>query len=97
MEQTVLKSTLPETGFLRLANIIGDAKASPPIPAIIPVSKSTWWAGDKSGRFCQLPVGSAAFFIFFQKNTVFSSKSSAHGKEYIEGNFFDLAGVNETI
>ena len=33
---------------------------------------------------------------FFQKNTVFSSKSSALGKEYIEGNFFDLAGVNET-
>ena len=42
---------LPETGFLRLPHIIGDPKASPPIPARIPVSKSTWWAGVKSGRY----------------------------------------------
>ena len=50
---------LPETGFLRLSSIIGDPgdpAAEPPkspIPAIIPVSKSTWWAGVKSGRFPQ--------------------------------------------
>lgn len=43
--------TLPETGFLRLPQIIGDANANPPIPAIIPVSKSTWWAGVKTGRY----------------------------------------------
>lgn len=43
--------TLPETGFLRLPNIIGAPKADPPIPAIIPVSKSTWWAGVKSGLY----------------------------------------------
>lgn len=42
---------LPETGYLRLPQIIGDKKANPPIPPIIPVSKSTWWAGVKSGRF----------------------------------------------
>ena len=42
---------LPETGFLRLNQIIGNPKAIPPIPAIIPVSKSTWWAGVKSGRY----------------------------------------------
>ncbi len=42
---------LPETGFLRLPDIIGDLKASPPIPARIPVSKSTWWAGVKTGRY----------------------------------------------
>lgn len=35
------KSTLPQTGFLRL----------PAVLAVIPVSKSTWWAGVKSGRF----------------------------------------------
>nr|WP_082642802.1 AlpA family phage regulatory protein [Legionella spiritensis] len=40
---------LSETGFLRLKQIIGDKKANPPIPAIIPVGKSTWWV--KSGRF----------------------------------------------
>ncbi len=42
---------LPETGFVRLQNIIGDPKSNPPVPAIIPVSKSTWWAGVKSGKF----------------------------------------------
>ncbi len=42
---------LPETGFVRLQSIIGDPKSNPPVPAIIPVSKSTWWAGVKSGRF----------------------------------------------
>lgn len=44
---------LPETGFLRLSQIIGDAKATPPIPAIIPVGKSTWWAGVKEGHYPQ--------------------------------------------
>jgi hypothetical protein len=46
-------SQLPETGFLRLWQIIGDKKAEPPIPPVIPVSKSTWWAGVKSGRYPQ--------------------------------------------
>jgi predicted DNA-binding transcriptional regulator AlpA len=42
---------LPESGFVRLPQIIGNPKAKPPIPAVIPVKKSTWWAGVKSGRF----------------------------------------------
>lgn len=48
---------LPETGYLRLNQIIGNPKANPPTPPIIPVSKSTWWAGVKSGRYPQ-PVHS---------------------------------------
>ena len=44
-------ATLPETGFLRLPQIVGDPKANPPTPALIPVSKSTWWAGVKAGRY----------------------------------------------
>jgi len=40
---------LPETGYLRLAQIVGDKKAG--LPAIIPISKSTWWAGVKSGIY----------------------------------------------
>lgn len=44
---------LPETGYVRLPQILGDPKATPPIPAIIPVSRSTWWAGVKSGRYPQ--------------------------------------------
>ena len=42
---------LPETGFLRLPQIIGDQRTHPPTPPIIPVSKSTWWAGVKSGLY----------------------------------------------
>jgi prophage regulatory protein len=44
---------LPDTGYLRLAQIIGNRNATPAIPPVIPVSKSTWWAGVKSGRFPQ--------------------------------------------
>ena len=40
---------LPENGLVRLWQIIGDRKKG--IPPIIPVSKSTWWAGVKSGRY----------------------------------------------
>lgn len=41
----------PKFGFLRLSQIIGDPKAEPPIPAIIPIGKSQWWDGVRSGRF----------------------------------------------
>ena len=44
-------NTLPETGFLRLRQIIGSPKADPPIPPIIPVSKSSFWNGVKSGLY----------------------------------------------
>jgi Predicted transcriptional regulator len=33
--------TIPETGFLRLQQVL----------TFIPVSKTTWWNGVKSGRF----------------------------------------------
>lgn len=42
---------LPETGFLRLPQIIGDPKADPPIPPLIPIKKTCWWDGVRSGRF----------------------------------------------
>jgi len=42
---------LPETGFLRLPQILGDARAVPPLPALIPVKRSSWWAGVKTGRY----------------------------------------------
>ncbi|MDR2187101.1 MAG: AlpA family phage regulatory protein [Azonexus sp.] len=42
---------LPQTGFLRLPQIIGDPHKEPASPPLIPVSKSTWWQGVKSGRF----------------------------------------------
>lgn len=42
---------LPEIGYLRLPQIIGDKKAEPPIPALLPVSRSTFLAGVRSGRY----------------------------------------------
>lgn len=44
---------LNETGFLRIWQIVGDKKAHPPISGIIPVGKSTWWEGVKSGIYPQ--------------------------------------------
>ena len=44
---------LPATGFVRLPQIVGRKPANndPGIPALFPVSASTWWAGVRSGRF----------------------------------------------
>lgn len=42
---------MPETGFLRLHQILGNPKANPPVPAIIPIGRSVWWEGVKSGRY----------------------------------------------
>lgn len=36
--------------YLRIADIVGDRKADPPKPAILPVSASCWWNWVKSGR-----------------------------------------------
>lgn len=41
---------LSETRYLRLPQIIGNPNAKPPIPPIIPVSKSTWWQWVKEGK-----------------------------------------------
>lgn len=40
---------IPSTGYLRLYQIIGDKKRH--IPAIIPVSRTTWLEGVKSGLY----------------------------------------------
>jgi predicted DNA-binding transcriptional regulator AlpA len=41
-----LPAYLPETGFLRLKQIIGPGNP-------IPISKSAWWSGIKDGRYPQ--------------------------------------------
>lgn len=41
VEASFFRAQISKTGFLRL----------PAVLRIIPVSKSTWWAGVKSGRF----------------------------------------------
>ncbi len=42
---------LPQTGYLRLSQILGNPKSNPPTPPLIPISKSSWWEGVKTGRF----------------------------------------------
>ena len=42
---------IPEIGFVRLPQIIGDRKRG--IPAVIPVSEATWWRGVASGKYPQ--------------------------------------------
>lgn len=44
-------ATLPETGYVRLKQILGDRKAKPPIPAILPISKTTFYVGIASGKY----------------------------------------------
>jgi prophage regulatory protein len=40
---------LPQTGFLRLKQIIGDKKTD--TPALIPISRSAWWLGIRNGIY----------------------------------------------
>jgi hypothetical protein len=42
---------LPQTGYLRIWQIIGDKKSDPPIPPLIPVSASTWWSKVRTGEY----------------------------------------------
>lgn len=53
--QALAATQLPATGFLRLHDIIGRpaTKDRPGIPAIIPVSASTFWQGVRTGRYPQ--------------------------------------------
>jgi predicted DNA-binding transcriptional regulator AlpA len=39
--KSALPPSLPDEGYVRLPQVL----------AVIPVSKSTWWAGCKSGRY----------------------------------------------
>lgn len=40
---------LPETGFLRLSQIIPDRKRG--TPGFIPVGATAWWLGVKAGKY----------------------------------------------
>ena len=49
--EVIVTIPLPATGFLRQKVVLGDKKAKPPVPAIIPVCSSTWWKGIKKGIY----------------------------------------------
>ncbi len=38
------------SAFLRLPQIVGNPDAKPPIPALIPIGKSTWWQWVRDGK-----------------------------------------------
>jgi predicted DNA-binding transcriptional regulator AlpA len=44
-------SELPKSGFVRVWQFLGDPKATPPVPAMLPMGRSTWWKGVREGRF----------------------------------------------
>jgi len=47
--QEATVNALPERGLVRLSQILGDRRKG--IPPIIPISKSSWWAGVKTGKY----------------------------------------------
>ena len=40
---------LPETGFVRITQIIGDRKRG--IPGVLPLGPTAWWCGIRDGRY----------------------------------------------
>jgi len=42
---------LPPIGYIRLNQIVGNPKAKPPTVGILPIGRSTWWAGIKLGHY----------------------------------------------
>jgi len=47
-----LMNEIPKAGYCRLCQIIGDKNAKPkPIPAVLPISKTTWYKGIQSGIY----------------------------------------------
>jgi prophage regulatory protein len=61
----------PETAFLRLSQILGDLDANPPVAPIIPVSRSAWWAGVKTGTYPQ-PVKLSPRVTVWRASDVFA-------------------------
>ena len=49
-EAKVVQNVLPQSGLVRIRQIVGDKKRGV-WPPIVPVSRSAWWAGVASGKF----------------------------------------------
>jgi prophage regulatory protein len=61
---------LPQTGYLRVSQIIGNKKSDPPIPAIIPVCAATFWAKIKNDEWALKPVKLSANITAFRVEEV---------------------------
>lgn len=44
-------TTLPAEGYVRLSDIVGDAKSNPPRRGVLPIGRSTFWAGIRQGKY----------------------------------------------
>ena len=61
--------------FYRVKNIVGSRQEN--IPALIPVSKSTWWAGVKSGKFPQ-PVKISSGITVWRESDLIRFMTGGH-------------------
>lgn len=52
-KESNMAASLPEAGFLRLSQIVGKPATNddPGVPAIYPISRSSWWQGVRDGRY----------------------------------------------
>lgn len=48
---TTLSNPIPPVAFLKIHQIIGNSKTAPPIPALIPISRTSFLNGVKSGKY----------------------------------------------
>ncbi len=60
----------PQTGFVRLTQIIGDKRKNPSTPGVIPVCASTFWAKIKNGEWDLTPVKLSANVTGFRVEQV---------------------------
>jgi prophage regulatory protein len=49
MDQLVTARLLPETGYLRIRQVLGDRKRG--ILPLIPICRSAWYKGIREGRY----------------------------------------------
>lgn len=44
-------SKIPEIGFMTIWQILGNKKANPPTPPLLPISRTTFLEGIRSGKY----------------------------------------------
>ena len=73
--------------LLRIWDILGDPHANPPIKPMVSVSKSTWWAGVKSGKFPnEIKLGSKMTCWRASEILAFINSAGSVNKQYCFGN-----------
>ena len=74
----VLKMSYDSNALLRIGQVIGDKKKKE--PGIFPVSRSTWWAGVRSGKYPQpVKMGAMTFWRYVDVQDLIDSISKRMG------------------